>query len=369
MVKFALGLIVAIGVVFAQAGWSGELQAAEDRKINVRLFGKQTLKGYEGCYLALWQSNRSPDKDKFAYVLFVRFFDAHPAPALVRIGKNVLELDKADTGLNNSTILDKVQLFRSPDNSTKALLEMIDTARADNLTRINKAQLTFIQRGKLPFVMSVKGRAGCDDKKDQSDAAQAQVAPAPKPVKSQAAKTQAKPARRRLNLDPAAVRLDRGIEFNSLREVPGPVRKLVEDNSAACDNKNTTGSGVRYAISDAMTLWQMPCAIYASSASAVFVTALNGTPYANLVELPGRPGEQTNEPRYDILNPVVDYKRALVSAYDVNSRGTCGTVEHFQLIVVEGEAVEFKLLEQRKKPDCAGREMDPDNFPLTYRAK
>ena len=124
-----------------------------------------------------------------------------------------------------------------------------------------------------------------------------------------------------------------------------------------------------YAISDAMTLWQLPCALYASNASSVFAAALNGTPHAILLEVPDPKAPNSNEPSHDVLNAIVTPGKGLITSSNINAAGNCVSIDHYQLVEADGESVEFKLLESRNKQDCSGPALEPHKFPLTYRAR
>ena len=54
--------------------------AADENKLDVRLLPKTAVKTSDGCAFALWQRNRDPHKDKYAYAFYVGFHDAHPLP-------------------------------------------------------------------------------------------------------------------------------------------------------------------------------------------------------------------------------------------------------------------------------------------------
>lgn len=345
-------------------GLSNNLYAADKDKINLRLFGKSVLDGYQGCSFALWQRNRNPQKDKFAYVFYVRFHDSQPMAALVKIGKTILALDKVEIGIKDSGLSDKFQLYRDQKKTTTLLIEIIQETRVGDNTNVSKARLTFIQPNKYPFSMTVKGGFRCQTSGDDSGASSEEQ---PKPVKKLAKKA-GKRAYLPPNLDSNAVRLGRKENFNQLSEVPRHVQRVVRDNGEACNLDNVPGAGSKYAISDAMTLWVMPCDLFASNSSVMLVTALNGTKHAIGLEIPKRPG-RSGEPGYDMLWPVFHPRSGVVVVSAMGRQGDCGTVEYYQLIVAEGESVELKLLEVREKSDCNGVKVRPENLPLVYRAK
>lgn len=343
--------------------------AAGENKINLRLFGKSVLDGYQGCSFALWQRDRDPNQDKFAYVFYVRFHDAHAMPALVKIDKKIIELNKIEIDVKESGLSDKFQLFRDEKKTTTLLVEIKDEKRKGDNTYINKARLTFIQAGKVPFVTTLKGGFRCPPRNEGSQGSLAvEEEPAPKKRKK-VRKVKPRALAMPRNLDSNGIKLGREKEFSSLKQVPRHVRKVVSDNGEACNLNNVPGYGKKYAISHAMTLWMVPCDLFTSNASFMLVTALNGTKHAIGLEIPSRPSKGGGAPTYDILNPKINAKKGVVSVLNMGRQGNCGTLEQYQLVFAEGESVELKLLQVREKSDCNGRRIHPNDLPLVYRAR
>ena len=142
---------LAVGIIFQIFGSTAF--ADEHNKIDLRLMSKKSVIGSDGCGLGFWQKNRDPNKDKFAYVFYLNFHDAHPTPPIIKIGKKRYELDRVDFGSINAT--DAYQVFRSADKKITVLLEMLKTRQDNDYFEVEKAQLTFIMIGKLPFRMNV----------------------------------------------------------------------------------------------------------------------------------------------------------------------------------------------------------------------
>lgn len=347
--KLALKICAAIGLLLHLLG--GAAFADEHNKIDLRLLTKKSVIGSDGCGLGFWQKNRDPSKDKFAYVFYLNFHDAHPTPPIIKIGKKRYELDRVDFGNINATATDAYQVLRSADKKITVLLEIFKTHQDGDNFEVDKAQLTFVTVGKLPFRMNVKGRMGCEYPDEEPVAKKA-------PKRSSA----------RSNLDPNAVKLGREVSYSSFSKIPRHIVKLVRNNGEACDIDNGPEYASSFAISDAMTLWQLPCALYASNATSVLITALNGTKFANILEVPDIPGKSSGEPNFALMNMVIKAKNALVTTSNINTARNCGSFERYQLIVAEGESIEIKLLEARGKEGCSGPEIAPEKLPLLYRA-
>lgn len=341
------------------AAGTGTATAAGENKLDMRLLPKSAVKTSDGCSFALWQKDRDPKTDKFAHAFYVGFHDGQPLPALIKIGKALVEVEKIDPGFDTSSVTDKVQLFRSADKKTTVVLELLEVKTEGDRTLVDAARLTFIQREKLPFVMTAKGGFACEKQTGSADD--------DRPVPERPAATPS--AQLPPNLDPNGLKLGAGKSFAALSGVPGHIAKLVADTGEACDVANTPGAGTSYSISDAMTLWKLPCALYASNSSSVFAVALNGTPHATLLEIPTQPGQAAGAPSYDVLNAEIHAQHGLLISSNINGAGNCGSLDTYQLVEADGESVEFKLLERREKSECSGPSLQPEHFPLTYRAQ
>ena len=48
--------------------------AAQEPAIDLKLFGKHEIEGgLSTCHLAFWQSNKNPDTDKYAYLIYMPY--------------------------------------------------------------------------------------------------------------------------------------------------------------------------------------------------------------------------------------------------------------------------------------------------------
>lgn len=312
--------------------------AADDEvKIDLRLFGKDKLDGFDGCFFALWQHNRDPQTDAYAYVLYQPFGgDGAPLPAWMKVGKGFLELDAVATGDTTNGGLANFHVFRDSHSDSIAFVDIHGATDNGNVRTIDDAHLTLVQSGKPPFRIRAKGAVGCPERA-ASDA---------------------------ITLGPPQ-------NFDGLRFVPASILKTISQQLGdICSPENTPGAGTVHAISDAMSLWQVPCMLGAYQGSSVFVAAINDRPEHHVVlNFPDPPGEGSGD-RFDIMSPTVDPARGTVTsiAYGRGS-GDCGIYERHQLVTMEGEAVEFELLEYREKTQCDGVATKPEQFPPVYSAR
>lgn len=342
---------ICAGLAFALPSVAQEGGAS--REIDLYLFGKNVVEDYNGCHIAFWQANKNPKKDKYAYVFYAPFNDGEELPGWVRIAKKTFELTRQDKGQYTGQGLEALRLYRTSKGTYTLLAEIIDQRIAGNDIIVDKAKLTIIRSKHDPFVITVKGQLACP----QSAYEDAGAAEPDSPAQQGA-------------LYGDAISLGRAVGFNSLGTVPGGVLDAVRRDAPNCDPSATPGIGAKYAVSSAMTLWEIPCNLYARTGTSVFVTSLNDNPgYSSILGLPPLPdGSSGSDFLYEMRLPIVSPQSATFVSEFYDGDGTCGSYEKYQLRAVEGEALEFFLIEYRNKPDCDGRQGDPRDFPLVYRA-
>jgi hypothetical protein len=314
--RHAAGALVA--VTLALSG-SDTLAEDGDPSIDLRLFGQNVIEGYEGCHLAFWQANKSPEIDKYAYVLYAPFNDGEELPAWMKVGQTVYEMQREDTVSVNDRALEPLRLYRSSNGAYTALLEVTDQHTDRDNIIADKAKLTITQSKHYPFVISVKGGIYCPATAPSSQSSKAAPAPSGE-----------QPYGDPIPLGPAV-----------------PFEKL-----------------------DAVTLWEVPCNLYARTGSSVYVVSMNeNTDYSTLLTVPPLPGFEDADPNHEIRNPQMDTESGTVTSEYYDGDGTCGTFEAYQLRSVEGEALEFFLTEFREKPECDGVKASARQFPLVYKAQ
>lgn len=334
------GLALACAVSAAAAA-----RADDSTEIDLRLFGKDRLDGFDGCRLALWQHNRDPETDRFAFVLFQPFGgDGAPLPAWMKIGDDVIELEPVASGGDAGGGLAEYQVFKDTTSGAFALVDIATAQDAGGGMEIADGRLTLVMNGKLPFRIKVRGFSGC-------------------PAGVSAGASADGPQGDGISLGAAQ-------EFSGLRFVPQAIlANLKAQLVDLCDFDNTPGAGAVYAISDAMSLWQIPCLLGAYQGSSVFVAAFNDNPEQHvLLSFAGPPGEGTD--RFDIISPTIDPATGILSSHALaRGAGDCGVFERHRLVAVEGEAVEFQLIEYREKTECDGVATAPEAYPEVFRAR
>lgn len=317
--------------------------ADDTNDIDLKLFGENVIQGWDGCRLGLWQRNRNPDEDRYAYVLFAPIPDGEALPAWVKIGDDIIEVAQRDIGSADTGMLEPFRLYRDSENKLTVMMEVFDQTRTGEGIEIADARLTFLRNDKFPFAIRVKGLNGCPGTGNNTDNAD-------------------------LGAD-SRLSLGAPVGFDSLDSVPAPVLRAIAAEASDCEPETTTGYSSAYSISDEMTLWEVPCNLYASRGSSVFAVSWTYYPdHASILLFPAPPGMNIAD-YAGLMNATVDPATATVTSYSLDRGGDCGSFDKFQLIVAEGETVEFKLVEFREKTVCDGVETDPANFPLVYEGR
>ncbi|EDQ33465.2 hypothetical protein HPDFL43_09522 [Hoeflea phototrophica DFL-43] len=341
---FALAFVTSLVFGLITSLSPHEARADDANEIDLKLFGENVIQGWEGCRLGFWQANRNPDEDSYAYVFFAPIPDGEALPGWVKIGEDVLEVSKRDIGSADTGMLEPFQLYKSSDGKLTLLVEIYDQTRSGRGIEINDGRVTFLRNDKFPFPVRVKGLNGCLDSFDDS-AAVDDAAEAPSGQAS-------------------GLSLGQPVDFDSLDRIPPPIMRAIASDAPDCEPENTPGFSSAYSVNDDITLWQIPCVLYARNASSVFALSWTYHPdHASVLLFPSQPGSGEAD-HAEVLNAVVDPATATVTSDDGGF--DCGIRELFQLRDAEGETLEFTLLEVREKTDCDGIETDPRDYPLVF---
>ena len=336
--------IAALGVIASGAMNPNLANAAgEDHEIALKLFGYEDVNSSRSeCRLVFWQHNRDPGEDRYSLLLHApKPDDGRIGTARLKIGGDFHSLQFLVHGGDGAGGFGEHYLFATDDRDIKVQIEVLEVDFQDGLVRFNKAKMTVIQKGRVPFTANAKGESGCPP----------QVAPA---------KTTSLPQ----GLPIGAETL-----LDDVSQVPSVLRQLMRDY--AQDHCDIDGffawGGARYVINDAYLLWQVPCTSGAYQASGVFgVTQNPPGSWGELLTLPNPPGLEGNQ-NYAAMSAKVLEKQGHIITTDLN-RGTadCGVHQTFRLIDAPGEVLELELLEYREKYDCDGNATDPARWPVGY---
>lgn len=336
----------------------GGLQAAkaadEDVEIALKLFGKQDIEqGIARCHFSIWQHNRDPDTDRYAYLLHANVdSDGTMGPARLKIGTTVYSLDEIVSGGEPIDGLVSQYLFSSQDRKVKVHVELDAVSFSGDRFFIDDADLTVFQRGKVPFVASAKGVTGCSE--ENTSVAQAESS-----------------GSNSSGGIPAGIPIGDEKYLNDSSEVPYALTQLMQQYATdACDvGGYSPWAGARYVINENYLLWQIPCFSGAYQGSGVFAVTQNPPQdWGNLLTLPNPPGLEGNQ-NYAAMNAEVVGSRGLIKTTELNrGTGDCGVHQVFRLIDGPGEVLELELMEYREKIECDGNATDPENWPLAFQS-
>ena len=136
----------------------------DDGKIDLKLFDKAEVDRSKGCSVALWQANRDPDKDRYAFIFAEALTGQNNArqPARIKIGDQVLSLTRVAVGGKAGGYgLHPYQLYRLAQGDGYAVLELKLGEIEGEAVEIESGSLVLSLPGKQQFKASVKGGAGC----------------------------------------------------------------------------------------------------------------------------------------------------------------------------------------------------------------
>ncbi len=339
-------LIIAMGLtLFCTAA----AHADNAPRIPVKLFGDDVTEDYEGCHFALWQHNRHPDKDRYSYIFYAPIHNAVALPGWMKTGDTVHELQRLDQEGDDGA-LDAHQLYRNAEGTLNVIMDINRQSREGDWLVIEDAYLTIIMDDRFPFGSKVKGRMGCSSKTGTlANAASVKKGTLPG--------------------DPVTLSGPETVESFDL--VPAPIIRHIRENlQENCDLDRVVEYANRYSVSDAMSLWEIPCALYARNTSSIFFTVLNEQPeYFVSLFHQVEPGSQQAD-ALEVINASVAPETGSVFSYNFfGATNSCGVYEEHRLRAVEGEAIELHLAEFRQKEACDETPLNPEEFPLVYLAE
>jgi len=329
--------------LLAALGLPARAQTPADPKIDLKLFSKAEADLGSGCSVALWQSNRDPERDAYAYS-FIERLDAKGVrqPARMKIGSEVVSLRRVAVGGKSSGYgLHEYQLYKLGQDSAYAVLELKLGPIEGEAVEIESGALTLSIPGKLPFRIAVKGGAGC----------MGGAEPAP-PARGAATPEPAAGAAGRYALKSAAI--------------PAKILKTAE-SKFGCQPALMTSASLAYPLSEEAALWQIACERFAYQASSVFALVYVPDPASQhtFLSFTGPKGRTRPTDPQVLMNPVWNAKTRTLTGISLGrAAGDCGVLERYRLVDSA-----FVLAEYREKEKCDGASMKPEQFPEIYRAK
>lgn len=351
--------VASSGAAFAQA---------TPAKVDLELFETSKVDRSKGCSLALWQANRDPSKDKFAYILTEDFRGKNHVrlPAQIKIGGKVLPLQRVATGgKSDGYALYPYQLYKMPGEDGFVVLDLKLGDVMGEAIDVESGKLYIVMNGKEVFRASVLGGAGCMGApllEGTRASLPAKTASAPAVPKAATPSAPVTPATS-TPLPPAPKMFDRyavdPVHFSA--EFRREVAKKF-----SCDPALLRSGVVGYSLSEESAIWQIPCTRAAYQGNSVFALVYVAAPEKEheYLEIPAPRGRaRTSDPGH-LTNPKWDIKNRIVTSVALGrASGECGVLERHR-VTEEGK---FVLVEYREKVNCDGVVTKPDDFPLVFK--
>lgn len=335
---------------------------AEEPSIDLKLFGKHEIEGgLSTCHLAFWQSNKDPETDKYAYLIYMPYDkDGVQLQAVVEIGKEKIALNESARGDFDPPLRLGYRLYSSVDHETHVLVRIEEAVVTGSLQTISKATVTVVRPDLPPFIAGAKGVIGCPG----SPATETAAAPS-EPVSDEGAAAGGPSP----YTGPVGLPLTPPVLLASTSDVPDAVRREIATYAPdQCSEPETLAyPGQRYAVNDNFILWEVPCFLGAYQGTSIFAITQNPpADWATMLSLPNPPALE-GENNAQMMNPeVFAEKGVFISTSLGRGEGDCGTYQVFRLMDAPGETFEFQLMEYREKVNCDGVQSEPSEWPLQY---
>jgi hypothetical protein len=321
-------------------------QSAAQPEIDLKLFEKAEVDRSKGCSVVLWQANRDPVTDKFAYLFTEVLTGQNHArqPARIKIAGQVVTLTRVATGGKSTGYgLYPYQLYKLSGPDDFVVLELKLAAEDGESVDVDSGTMSIIMKGRQVFRASVKGNAGCYT----AAAAPAKRTEAPAP-----------------NNDMAGM-----FERYAVRpqQVPAALRAAAA-KQFGCEAKVLQGAVTGFQMSEESAIWQIPCGDYGGSKSAVFALVYLTDPTKNYGFIPFKfpKGQNRNLGDHAMMEPKWDLKARIVSSTYTEGNGKdCGSVERHRVTAEGG----FQLIELKAREQCDGKAVGAENFPVVFKLR
>ncbi len=364
MFKRGLTLLLACGLLASTSPGSAQ---TSPKDVDLELFEKSEVDRSKGCTVVLWQHNRDPETDKFAYLfaetLVGQTFNRQPARIKISgVDKTLKRVAKG--GKTTGYDLYEFQLYQLPTANEFVVLELKLAEPEGEAVDVEAGKLTVIMDGKPPFRASVKGNAGCmtpaapDTGRKSAPPRRSEAAPLAEKVASVPA------------ANPPAGEVGPGMfERYPVRRAQVPAKMTdAAKKQFGCEPATLQKGVTAFQLSEESAIWQLPCGDYGTKFSVVYALVYIPDPSADykFLTLTLPKGVSRGLGDHALMDPKWDMKTRTVTAVYTEGNGSdCGQFERYQLTDEGG----FRLVEFREKAKCDGRKLNPQDFPLVYKAK
>lgn len=323
----------------------------DETKLDLKLFDKAEVDRSKGCSVALWQANRDPDKDRYAFILSEALTGQNHArqPARIKVGERILPMTRVAVGGKVGGYgLYPYQLYKLGEGDGFAVLDLKLGEIEGEAVEIESGTLTVSMAGKQQARVPVKGGAGC-----MTAPVAAPPAAPPPPPSATAAPSNPGGIFSRYTVRPAQIP----------RTLPATLKSRF-----GCEPEMLKTSVTGFQMSEESAIWELPCQRFNIQANAVYALVYLPEPSQNLrfLSFKAPPGKKRTSAPAELMSPEWDVKTRTVTGTALGrSDGDCGVYERHRV----GPDGEFVLVEYREKVACDGKASKPEQFPLVYRGR
>ncbi len=324
----------------------------DETKLDLKLFDKAEVDRSKGCTVALWQANRDPDNDRYAFIFTEALTGQNHArqPARIKVGEKILPMTRVAVGGKVGGYgLYPYQLYKLGADDGFAVLDLKLGEIEGEAVEIESGTLTVSMAGKQQARVNVKGGAGC------------MTAPVSAPP-------QASPPPATAAAPPPSIP---GGIFSRYAVRPNQIPRTLPatlKSRFGCDPEMLKTGVTGFQMSEESAIWELPCQRFNIQANAVYALVYLPEPAQNLrfLSFKAPPGKKRTSAPAELMSPEWDVKTRTVTGTALGrSEGDCGVYERHRV----GADGEFVLVEYREKVACDGKAAKPEQFPLVYRAR
>lgn len=309
-------------------------------KLDIRLMTEADTGSATQCGLRLWQKNRDPATDKYAYAFAMPVIadsDANRAGSgMVQIGGRIETVERIATGGKSYGPVHQHQIFRKSGTDLTIMVDLLEYAAEGDGLEIFDGRVTIYDVKRLPFAVRVAGGYHC------------------------------RTAAESVSADGSGSGLVRVKDIRDWKEVPAAVLSEARGLNDCDHDSLGTVWGALYRIGDTRRIWEIPCFLGAYQGSMVFV--YEQTDQAAVWLMPFKAPNARADDQSWLMEPRFNVETGIVTSLELGrAAADCGKYQRHRLVAQEdGDNHVFELIEFREKPDCDEVFIPVEEFPLVY---
>lgn len=309
-------------------------------KLDIRLMTETDTKSAGQCGLRLWQKNRDPATDKYAYAFAMPVTadtDTNRAGSgLVQIGGTIETVDRIASGGKTYGPVHQHQVFRKPGTDLTIVVDLLEFAAEGDGLEIFDGRVTIYDIKRLPFAVRVAGGYYC-----------AATAKSESTARTGSGLVRVKDIKAWNDVPPAVLSEARGLKD--------------------CDHDGLgTVWGALFKISETRQIWEIPCFLGAYQGAMIYVYEQTDQPAVWLMPFKA-PNNRADDQSW-LMEPRFNVETGIVTSLELGrAAADCGKYQRHRLVAHgDGDNHAFELIEFREKPDCDEVFIPVEEFPLIY---